>query len=178
MRVAGLDLGRSGKRIRALIGVVTHEPMLYSELTGYENLRFFSRMFGLDDIEERIASASERMGVSSAVHQRVGTLSHGMQKRLAIARALLHEPRILLLDEPESGLDQEALAMLEDVISDPSQPQRAVLMATHNLDRGLALADRVAILAQGRVAHQESLAEVGAASVRDAYFRYTRAALP
>ena len=177
IRVAGHDLSRFGAWVRTVTGVVTHDLMLYSELTGHENLAFFSRMFGLERIEERIAAAAERMGMTARLHQRVGTLSHGMQKRLNIARALLHDPWILLLDEPESGLDQEALALLEDVVSDRSRSRRAVLMTTHNLERGLALADRLAILAEGSVAHLESKTQAGVAAVRDAYFRHTGVAV-
>ena len=176
VRVAGLDPRRSGQAVRRYVGVVTHEPLLYDDLTGQENLRFFARMFGVDRTEERIESAAERMGVSQMLHQRASTMSHGTKKRFSIARALLHDPPILLMDEPESGLDQEALLMLERVALDRSQPARTVLMTTHNLERGLALGNRMAILAHGRIAYQESLDSVSVATVRDAYFRYTGAA--
>ena len=173
VRVAGADVARAGERVRRIIGVVTHDPLLYDDLTGYENLKFFARMFGLDRIEERITAVAERMGVSARLHQRAGTMSNGTKKRFSIARALLHDPQVLLLDEPESGLDQEALGMLEQVISDSTLPLRTVLMTTHNLERGLALGHRMAILANGKIAYQESLDSVGAAAVRDAYFHYT-----
>ena len=176
VRVAGLDTAKAGQSVRRNIGVVTHDPLLYGDLTGYENLRFFARMFGLDRIEERIAVSAERMGASSRLELRVGTLSHGMKKRLSIARALLHEPLVLLMDEPESGLDQEALKMLEEVVSDRSVRFRTVVMTTHNLERGLALGHRMAILANGRIAYQESLESAGTSAVRDAYSRYTGAA--
>ena len=177
VRVAGLDLPRLSLGVRRLIGVVTHDPMLYDELSGYENLRFFGRMFGLDHLDERIASVSERMGVTSRLQQRVGTLSHGMRKRFTIARALLHDPPVLLMDEPESGLDQEALTMLDAIIRVPTGSPRTVLMTTHNLDRGLALGHRLAILAHGRIAYLEStVSSADAASIRDAYYRYTGAA--
>ena len=175
LRVAGLDAGRAGQAVRRRIGAVTHDSLLYDDLTTHENLRFAARMFGLEGIEERIATVAGRMGVSSRLHQRVGTLSHGMKKRVSISRALLHDPIVLLLDEPDSGLDQEALRRLEDVVSDRSDPLRTVLMTTHSLERGLALGDRLAILAHGRIAYQESLDSVGSAAVRNAYSRYTEA---
>ena len=177
VRVAGLDATRAGQVVRRNIGVVTHDSLLYDDLTVSENLRFFAHMFGLDRTEERIEAAAERMGVSPRLQQRAGTLSHGMKKRVSIARALLHDPSILLMDEPESGLDQEALLMLEGVVSDRTDPFRTVLMTTHNLERGLAVGHRMAIMAHGRVAYQESLDSVGTAAVRDAYFKYTGAAL-
>ena len=175
-RIGGLDLAHSGQRVRRAIGVVAHDTLLYDDLTGHENLSFYARMFGLEGVEERIAEVTERMGVTARLHQRVGTLSHGLKKRFSIARALLHDPLILLMDEPESGLDQEALMMLEEVVSDRTAPFRTVLMTTHNLERGLALGHRMAIMAHGRIAYQESLDAVGTAAVRDAYFRYTGAA--
>ena len=106
IRVAGLDPSRSGEEVRRAVGVVTHEPLLYDDLSGYENLRFVGRMFRLDRIEERIEEVAARLDVASRLHQRVALLSHGLRKRFTIARALLHEPRVLLLDEPESGLDR------------------------------------------------------------------------
>jgi heme exporter protein A len=175
VRVCGLDSARSGATLRRLIGVVTHEPMLYADLTGRENLRFFARMFGLDRTEEHVARVAETVGMTVRLNQRVGTLSHGMQKRLSIARALLHEPRLLLLDEPESGLDQEALALLEAIVKTYAAPGRAVLMATHNLERALALGHRMAVLSRGKVAYQESLRTAETATVRVAYLRYTEA---
>ena len=173
VRVAGADVARAGERVRRIIGVVTHDPLLYDDLTGYENLLFFARMFGLDRIEERIAAVAERMGVPARLHQRAGTMSNGTKKRFSIARALLHDPLVLLLDEPESGLDQEALGMLQEVVSNSAVPVRTVLMTTHNLERGLALGHRMAILAQGKIAYQESLDSADAAALRDAYFHYT-----
>ena len=176
VRVSGLDLARAGESVRRNIGVVTHDTLLYDGLTGYENLKFFARMFALTQIEERIETVAERMGMSARLHQRVGTLSHGMKKRFSIARALLHEPAILLMDEPESGLDQEALSMLKDLIVEGTSPFRAVLMTTHNVEYGLALGHRMAILAHGRIAYHESLDTAGTEAVKDAYFRYTEAA--
>ena len=113
--------------------------------------------------------------MTSRLDQRVGTLSHGMQKRFSIARALLHDPLVLIMDEPESGLDQEALLLLDAVITDHDLPMRTVLITTHSLDRGLALADRMAILSRGRIAHEESLKSAEPAEMRATYFRYTGA---
>jgi ABC-type multidrug transport system ATPase subunit len=176
VRIAGADTTRMGQMVRRITGVVAHDPLLYDDLTGYENLKFTGRMFGLDRIDDRIASVAEQMGVTARLQQKAGTLSHGLRKRLGIARALLHDPRVLLMDEPESGLDQEALALLDAVITDRTRPSRTVLITTHNLERGLALGHRLAILARGAIAFQESVdSSTGAASFRDAYFRYTRA---
>ena len=178
VRVGGLDVARSGQRTRRIAGVVTHDPLMYDELTGYENLRFVCRMFGLDRADDRISSVAEQLAITPRLHQRAGTLSHGMRKRLSIARALLHDPLVLLMDEPDSGLDQEALAMLDAILSDPSRPFRTVLMTTHNLERGLALGRRLAILGNGGIAYQGPIDSSSTAdSVREAYFRHTGAPL-
>ncbi|MDA1188749.1 MAG: ABC transporter ATP-binding protein [Chloroflexi bacterium] len=177
MRLGGRNPERDGARARRLVGVVMHDPMLYGELTGAENLRFHARLFGIENIEERVAEVAEGVGMTARLQQKASTLSHGMQKRLSIARALLHDPQVLLLDEPESGLDQDALAMLEGLVKERSGPSRAVLMSTHNLDRALALGSRVVILAQGKVAYEESLAAVETDVVREAYIRHTGARL-
>ena len=173
LNIGGLDLSHGGQEARRLIGVVTHDSLLYENLTAYENLAFHARMFGLDQIRERIESATSTMGMSDRLHQRVTTLSHGLRKRLSIIRALLHEPRILLMDEPESGLDQEALRMLDLVISDRTDPYRTVVMTTHNLGRAMERAVSMAILSHGRVAYHGPLESVSTQSVHDTYTNYT-----
>ncbi len=173
VRIAGLDVSRSGKQARATIGVVTHDPMLYEQLTGLENLKLFGRMFNLDVVEERAVCAADRLGMTSRLSQRVGTMSHGMRKRLSIARALLHDPPILLMDEPESGLDQEALDILESIVLGSSDLGRTVIMTTHNLERGAALAQRAAILSRGRIAYHDSAASLGVAGLRERYAELT-----
>ena len=153
VQVAGLDPYKLGRQVRSQIGVVTHDPLLYDDLTGYENLRFMTRMFGLDREGERIEATAGRLGLSARLHQRVGTLSHGLKKRFTIARALLHDPKILLMDEPESGLDQESQTTLDTLIRDPAASFRSVLITTHSPERAAAMGDRVAILARGLIAH-------------------------
>ncbi len=170
-RVGGFSPERSGTEIRRLIGVVTHDPLLYDDLTGRENLRFFCRMFGLDRADERVERVTETMGMSARLDQRIGAMSHGMKKRFSIARALLHDPPILLMDEPESGLDQGALALLDAVIRDRPDSRRAVVMTTHNLERAIELGDTLAVMSDGRVAYHDSIAEVDSEFVREAYMR-------
>jgi heme exporter protein A len=173
--IGGMDTTSRGPGARRLLGVVTHDPLLYDDLTGRENMRFFAKMFGLDDVDGRVASVTERMGMTDRLDQKVGALSHGMKKRFSIARALLHDPVVLLMDEPESGLDQSALSLLDAVVSDQGATLRSVLMTTHNLERGLALGQRLAILANGRIAYHQSLEDVGADAIREAYAKHTGA---
>ena len=166
--IAGLSARRNGVQVRRTIGVVTHEPLLYDGLTGAENLRFFARMFAIEHIEDRILEVAALMGISDRLDSRAGALSHGMRRRFSIARALLHSPRILIMDEPESGLDQRALALLDDLITNGRRIGRTILMTTHNFERGVALADRIAILARGNIAYQSA---ADSFSTRDAYER-------
>lgn len=173
VRIGGMSTRRSAKRIRRIIGVVTHEPLLYDGLTGGENLRFFARMFALDRIDERIQSVAEQMGVTHRLGDKAGALSHGLRRRFSIARALLHSPQMLIMDEPDSGLDQEALRLLDAVVTDKSVPNRAVLLTTHNLERGIALGDRVAILSRGRIAYEDAAYSRNAAALKAMYFEHT-----
>ena len=162
--IRGLSLDKRGHMIRRQIGVVTHDPLLYDNLTGRENLRFFCRMFGVDNADDRVERVTKLMGMTTRLDQRVETMSHGMKKRFSIARALLHNPPILLLDEPESGLDRDAVELLDAVISERSAPRRAVVMTTHDLDRAVELGDSLAIILDGRIVYVgEPSAEVARA---------------
>jgi ABC-type multidrug transport system ATPase subunit len=155
---------------------VLHSPMLYGDLTARENLLFTCRMFRLDNARRRVEECAERMQVARRLDDRVGTLSHGLQKRVALARALLHSPRLLILDEPESGLDQSALALLDSLLDDYRRAGRAVMMTTHALERGLEMGDRVTILSQGRIAFDQPRAGLDRQSVREAYGHLSAAA--
>ena len=168
IRLAGLDLQKNASYLRRLLGVVTHEPFLYQDMTAYENLLFFGRMFTLDDLHNRIHKVSEIMGVERSLQSRVRVLSHGTQKRLSLARALLHNPRILLLDEPETGLDQDGQTRLEDLLQ--IQPKDlTILMTTHSIDRGLAWGTRVAFLSQGRIVFDEQTDHITTMDLKSKY---------
>jgi heme exporter protein A len=153
--IAGYDIARHPAAARAVLGLVSHQPLLYGDLTAEQNLHFFGRMYALDrrTRQARTSDLLERVGLAARARDPVRTFSHGMQQRLAIARAVLHDPPVLLLDEPYAGLDQDAALMLDGVLRDVATRGRAVLMTTHSPSRGLAMADRVAILSRGVVAH-------------------------
>lgn len=178
VRIAGKDAGRMGDWVRRMVGVVAHDPLLYGDLTAYENLKFAGRMFGLDQIDNRIASVVEQLGVTTQLHQKVNSLSQGLRKRLDIARAILHEPRILLMDEPETGLDQDALLLLNTVIANSTNKSAAVVMTTHSIERGLIPGRHLAILFNGRIVFQKALGlSVKTDDLMKAYFRHTRVVL-
>ena len=135
----------SERQWRKEFGLVTHQTMLYDRLTAVENLSFYSKLFSLEDSERRIRDALEDLKIKEVADQPVGSLSRGFQQRIALARALLHDPKILLLDEPYIGLDLYASRLLRDLISQLKDGERTVVLVTHNFGQGLELADRIAI---------------------------------
>lgn len=169
IHLAGLETRRSAASIRRLIGVVAHQPMLYRNMTCEENLAFFGRMYGLDDVGGRVTATLAQVGLEGRRGQRVRTLSHGMQKRLAMARAVLHDPPILLMDEPESGLDQEALAGMKSLREMDSGRRRTVVVTTHNVEWGLGWGERVAVLRGGGIAYEANRDRLDEGEIRRAY---------
>ena len=170
--IAGHDAAASAEFVRSVTGVVLHSPLLYGDLTVRENLHFVARMFRIPDRERQIGLVTERMQVGSRLDDKVRTLSHGLQKRAAIARALLHSPKLLLLDEPEAGLDQHAIALLDGMLSDFRSSGGTAVVTTHSLERGLAISDRISIIGRGRIAYSEERSRVDSTSVRELYARY------
>lgn len=161
-RIAGHDLRSADAALRRQIGVVAHQVLLYEELTAFENLHFFGRLYDLERPGEAASEALERVGLTHRAHDPVRTLSRGMQQRLAIARGILHRPAILLLDEPFTGLDPGSSKMLQGTLKGLAAEGRTTLMATHNLALGLELCHRLAILVAGQIvvqADRESLDE-------------------
>jgi heme exporter protein A len=167
--VLGCALPRDAWRVRGRIGYLGHEPLLYRDLTGVENLRFQARLHGLpSDGEERIATLLERVRMTRRADELVRSLSAGMVQRLAICRALLHEPDLLLLDEPRSHLDPEAAALVEPLVG--AAPGRTRVVVTHDVDAGLAEADLVlALRAGGSVAYAGPASGLSAGDARAIY---------
>jgi heme exporter protein A len=167
--VEGLDIRNNAVEVRRSIGTVTHQTFLYDSLTAHENLKFYGRMFAVPRLEERIQEVIAQVGLTCRLHDRVRTFSRGLLQRLSIARAILHHPHILLLDEPETGLDQKALELLKEALDTLSEDERTVVMTTHNLERGLALGDRAIILVEGRVVFEERKQALDLALFRETY---------
>lgn len=131
------------------VGAVTHDAMLYDDLTARENLRFHARLHGVDGVDARVEAALDDVGLADRGSQRPATFSHGLRKRLSLARALLHDPDVLLLDEPYSGLDQRGVADFSRILD--GIDDRTVLLSTHDLDLGLERCSRALVLDRGRV---------------------------
>lgn len=155
IRIGGHPLDRSDPSWRHLIGVLSHQSFLYGHLTCAENLRFYGKLYGLTDLAERVPDRLERVSLLHRAHDPARTLSRGMRQRLALARTLLHDPEVVLLDEPYTGLDAHAADVLRGVLSALKDGRRSVVLVTHNLTQGLELADRVIIQVHGRVAFDQ-----------------------
>lgn len=173
VRIGGWPLPSHANRVRRHIGLVSHQSLLYRDLSAAENLSFFARLYGLPDANERVQAALRQVGLLARQRDPVGTFSRGMVQRLTIARATLHEPDVLLLDEPYTGLDQEASALLDELLRRETAAGRTVLMITHDLGHGLGLSDRLVILHHGRIVHEIESQQVSAAELYDLYATYT-----
>jgi heme exporter protein A len=149
--VAGYLLPHQSAAVRRKLGVVSHMPLLYGDLTAEENLRFYGRMYNVPDIKTRIEQVLEIVGLTNRQRDLVRTFSRGMQQRLAIGRAVLHDPEVLLLDEPHTGLDQDACNMLDAVLRQDAFRKRTVVMTSHDLSRAADLASRFDILTRGSI---------------------------
>jgi heme exporter protein A len=149
VRVAGYSLPDEASAVRARLGVVSHLPLLYGDLTAEENLRFYGRMYNIENAEARITQVLEMVGLDLRRRDLVRTFSRGMQQRLAIGRAVLHDPDVVLFDEPYTGLDQDASSMLDEVLKTVAAKGRTVVMTSHDLARAEDLATRFDILSRG-----------------------------
>ena len=151
--VGGHDVAREPDKVRKLVGVLTEQHGLYLRMTGGEYLDFFGRIFGLEPKRraQRTSELLEYFGLAAASHQRIGEYSKGMRQKLSLARTLIHEPSILLLDEPTSAMDPESARLVRASIAGLRSNQRTILLCTHNLVEAEMLADHVAIIYKGRI---------------------------
>jgi heme exporter protein A len=172
--INGYRLAEAASELRRFIGLVSHKTLLYDDLSAVQNLRFYARMYDLPDAANRVEAVLEQVGLQQRGGDPVRTYSRGMQQRLAIARAILHNPPILLLDEPDTGLDQHAADRLAGLLSAVGISQRTILMTTHNLERGLSLGSRVVILANGKIVYDMPRQAVNVETVREQYYQYVR----
>lgn len=149
VRIAGYHLPQQAAAVRRRLGVVSHLPLLYGDLSAEENLRFYGRMYEVPALSQRIQEVLEMVGLAARRRDLVRTYSRGMQQRLAIGRAVLHDPEVMLFDEPHTGLDQEASLMLDNVLREVAVRGRTVVMTSHDLARAGDLASRFDVLSRG-----------------------------
>lgn len=162
IRIAGFRLPQQATAIRHILGVVSHQPLLYGDLTAEENLHFYGKMYGIGLPEKRIREVLDLVGLSLRSHDLVRTFSRGMQQRLAIGRAVLHDPEVMLLDEPHTGLDQDASIMLDGVLREVAARGRTVVMTSHDLARAADLASRFDVISRGKIVASAGRAEMSA----------------
>ena len=167
--VAGFDVIADAHEVRQRVGYVGHQPHAYEELTARENLLFFARMYGLRDGATRASALLEQVGLRARANDRVRAFSRGQAQRLALARGVIHDPSVLLLDEPDTGLDQEALALLERMVAERRERGLTTVLTTHNLERGLRLADEALTLVRGRIAYTGAASALDVAAVERLY---------
>ena len=167
--IAGYRLPHQAASVRARLGVVSHLPLLYGDLTAEENLRFYGRMYGIQNLDERINAVLEMVGLELRRSDLVRTFSRSMQQRLAIGRAVLHDPDVMLFDEPYTGLDQDASVMLDDILRTVAAQGRTVVMTSHDLVRAEDLATRFDILSHGVVTASATRKEIGKSSLLSFY---------
>ncbi|HEU5227184.1 MAG TPA: heme ABC exporter ATP-binding protein CcmA, partial [Ktedonobacteraceae bacterium] len=154
--IAGLDVVQDAQQVRRLVGFVAHQSYLYEELTALENLLFFGRMYMVEHARERAQELLQRVGLEKRMQERVSTLSRGQVQRLAWARALLHSPSLLLLDEPDTGLDQAGNELIDALLLEHNAQGGSIVFTTHHLERALQFSDRVVVLGNRRIAYQQA----------------------
>jgi heme exporter protein A len=167
LHVFSHPLPREAYLVRPRVGFLAHDPLLYHDLSGRENLRFYARLYDVEDSDERIAHLLEVTGMTARADEPVRNLSRGMAQRIGICRAVLHRPDLLLLDEPTAHLDPEAAAMAEPLIGAHAGITR--VLVTHEIEHGLAEADRVLGLRDGAVLIDAPAASLDIATVRTLY---------
>lgn len=174
LRLFGHDPQRDAALVRARLGMVAHQSMLHPELTAAENLRYYAGLYGVGDAEARIPAVLTAVGLAGRADGRIRAFSRGMQQRLALARALLHRPELLLLDEPDAGLDVRALDLLPRVLSragslgEGGRPA-TVVFTTHQIDRALTLAQRALVMVAGRLVYDGPTAKLDVRAVGALY---------
>lgn len=174
VQIGGLDLAAPSEAARRQIGFLSHRTLLYNDLTAEQNLRFYAQMYDIDPASPRIRRVLERVGLGLRKGDLVQTFSRGMRQRLSVARAVLHEPQVLLLDEPYTGLDPQAVDMVRSLLTELTGAGSTVLLTTHRLGHALTAGQRILVLHHGRVVYDRPRDRVDAASFSATYRTLTQ----
>jgi len=173
VRIAGYEAARDREALHQIIGLVGHQTFLYPHLTAYENLKFYGSMYRLGRLDERVAEVLELVGLSGSRSDTVQNFSRGMQQRLSIGRAILHDPMIMFLDEPCTGLDQQGSEDFIKLMLQFRDQGKTVVMASHQLHLGLEVCQRAAILKSGRIVYLKDVAHISKNEFRQTYAEQT-----
>ncbi len=168
--IANHDIKKEPDKVRAQIGVISHDPYLYGNLSALENIRFFASLYGIPQARDKAIDVIKQVGLESRMHDLVRTFSRGMQQRLAVARAIVHEPKVLLLDEPYTGLDQHGGRIFGELLNWLKTENRTIVLTTHNLPEGLEISDRVLILDGGKIVYESEARGVELTKFKEIYF--------
>lgn len=152
IKIDGFDVREDGVEARRRIGVLGHAPYLYDELSAFENLRFYARMYGVSLGHGDIRDLLSRVKLAHRMNDLVGTYSRGMKQRLAIARAIIHKPKVLLLDEPYTGLDLNGQRLLSEMLREFKKQDITIVMVTHDVESGYEMGGRLAVMIEGKIA--------------------------
>jgi heme exporter protein A len=171
LRIEGFDIREEPEQARRHIGFLSHNTYLYRDLNSVENLRFFGRLYGLPKSEERIQDLLERVGLQRRASDPVRSFSRGLHQRLGLARVMLHDPSVILLDEPYTGLDANAVEMLNGMLDEAVSAGKTVILTTHDLEQGLRAATRATIIDRGKIVFTGSAKDP---AIREAYSQYIR----
>ncbi|MEM4409387.1 MAG: ABC transporter ATP-binding protein [Candidatus Caldarchaeum sp.] len=172
--VLGHDALKEPNSVRAITGVISHDPYLYPSLTALENIAFFAKMQGVRKPKDRAQEVIAMVGLESRMNDLVRSFSRGMQQRLAVARAIVNDPMVLLLDEPYAGLDQHGVELFSGLLRWLKDKRRTIIMTTHNVSEGLGISDRVVIMNGGRIVYDTMESNIGAAEFREIYLEMVR----
>ena len=172
--VLGLDTCTDREALCRIIGVISHNPFLYDNLTAFENLKFYGKMYDVAKLIEKIEALIEMVGLNEYMNERVQTFSRGMQQRLSVARAIIHDPLILFLDEPFTGLDQQGAENLKQLLRQFQNQGKTMIMTSHDLTKGLELCNRTAILKSGSVVHEDDISKIRLSDFKHTYLKLTK----
>ncbi len=150
-KINNVDIINEPTKTREQIGVISHKTHLYGGLTAEENLKFYGKLYGIKNPRDKSQELIDKVGLGHRRKDRVNSFSRGMKQRISIARALIHDPSVLLLDEPYTGLDQESTKTLEDILK--KFKDKTILLTTHNLERGLKICEKISILVNGEIVY-------------------------
>ena len=169
VKLFGQNLKKAGEETRRRIGFLSHDSFLYKDLSALDNLIFFGKLYRIRPLKERVDNMLERVGLEAKRNMAVRTLSRGMKQRLSLARAFLHQPEFLLMDEPYTGLDEEACESLDGLFTEFVRTGGAIVLTTHNISRGLKHAHRIVVFDRGRIVHEASADTLGVDEFQELY---------
>ena len=171
LRIQGIDIGENSEDARRRIGFLSHNTYVYRDLNPLENLRFFAKLYGVDGSDERLIGLLDRVGLRRRMNDPVRSFSRGLNQRVGIARVMLHDPSLILLDEPYTGLDANAVETLNAMLDEAHSRGKTVILTTHDLEHGLRAATRAVIIDRGKAVFDQS---GPGESTREAYEEYVR----